>query len=333
MSEFANKTVLVTGATGLIGSHLVDKLMSYGDVKVIALSRSVSKLQEIFSNYLDCKRFTIVAQDASVPFVVIKEKLDYIFHAAGPMEGKIIADFPVDVIKPNIYGTINCLEHLRKQGCGRLVLFSSVTVYSNNLEVDKCVSEDDTDVTEKLSGGGAAYSQSKRMTEVIAKAYSKQYSTDYVACRFSTVYGNTYFKPDTAFFEFLKKATSHENIIMNGSGMGRRDNIYIDDAIEGLLTVSLKGINSTEYNISSNGDLGNYAAVDEIAQKICDIENTIVGKNLINLSYKNGNNGERRPGLRLDNTKLKELGWDIHVGIEEGLARSLKLYKRDIGNT
>ena len=205
---YENKTVLITGATGLIGSHIVDRLMELDNVRVIALSRNEEKLEIGFSKYLNDPRFRIIVGNIQEN-LEIDEKVDYIFHAASPMESKVIKNKPLDVINPNILGTINCLELLRKQKeekgiSGRMILFSSVTVYGNVTNNDIVVSEENTNVTEKLENLSAPYSQSKRMAEVIALAYYRQLEIDVVICRFSTVYGYTRFIPDTAFFEFIK---------------------------------------------------------------------------------------------------------------------------------
>ena len=156
MKGFSLKTVLVTGATGLIGSHLVDALMVMGDVRVIALSRSERKLKEGFKEYINHDRFSYVAVNAIEDFGRdISGEIDYIFHAASPMERKLVETNPVEVIMPNLHGTINCINLLLRQKeltgkTGRLVLFSSVTVYANDTDRDKAVLEDETNITEYL---------------------------------------------------------------------------------------------------------------------------------------------------------------------------------------
>lgn len=322
MNTYSRKTVLITGATGLIGNNLVDTFMHKGDVRVIALSRNYNKLMAEFGEYLENPMFKIIAQDISVP-LVIEEPIDYIFHAAGSMEGKVIKNCPVDVIKPNILGTINCLEFLKKQKednglSGRMILFSSVTVYANNKSEDLTVTEEDTGVTENLDSVSAPYSQSKRMIEVITTAYARQYGIDAVIGRFSTVYGPTRIVPDTAFFEFIKKGIIGEDITMNASGLPRRDNIFIDDAIKGLLIVAEKGLTGEAYNISSNGEMENYAAVDEIAKEVARVSDKD-----IKVLFKTYSTGTRKAGMKLDNAKLKKLGWKTETSLEQGIKKTL----------
>lgn len=335
MKSFSGKTVLVTGATGLIGSHIVDALMQMGDVHVIALSRSKEKLEKGFAEYIENPNFQYAAQDVTVPLQNSDWVIDYIFHAAGPMEGDVIANFPVNVIEPNIIGTKNCLDFLIQQNesskvSGRLILFSSVTVYGNNSGKDIRVTEADTDVTEALISRSAPYSQSKRMSEVIALAYAKQYGCDVVIARFSTVYGNTRYIPNTAFFEFIKKAALGENIFLSGSGFARRDNIYIDDAIKAVLLLADKGQAGEAYNISSGAEMGNFLAVDEIADTILKIANKMYGRfneDAAEVIHKEGASNDRKAGLILDHAKLKALGWTLETSFEQGVVRTIEKYK------
>lgn len=325
-----NKTILLTGATGLIGSNLVDKLMNVDDIHIIAVGRNKKKLVNTFVKHLDDKKLTIMVHDMSKSLPIFDEDIDIIYHAAGPMEGNIIRNYPVDVILPNLNGIISCLDVLKKQRetggkNGRLVVFSSVTVYNNITNRDIEVSEEDTNISECLDSVSISYSESKRMSEVIADSYARQYGLDVVKARFSTVYGFTKNIPNTAFYEFIKKGISGEDIVLNSNGSKKRDNIFIEDAINGLIVITEKGIGGESYNISSNGELNNYASVDEIAAQIIKISNANFGYN-IKLNIKE-NKEKRSVGLKLDNSKLKSLGWKITTSLENGILKTMKSYK------
>ena len=332
MSSFNKKRILITGATGLIGNNLVHKLMKFNDIHVVAVSRSKKKLQKCFSIYHDDPKFSFIPHDVSLPFNFLTDPVDYIFHAASPQENKVICESPVDVINANIFGTVNCIDILRKQELnqevkGRLILFSSVTIYGNNTNKNLVVKESDNSVTDLIESNGAPYSQSKRMSEVISIAYARQYGIDVVISRLSTVYGDTTIKTDTAFFEFINKAVLGKDIQIRNSTLPRRDNIYLDDAISGLLTIALKGNTSEAYNVSSNGELENFLAVDEIASIIADKVNKLPSNSRpINVIYSDFFKGKRKPGVILDNSKLKELGWVLKTSFNEGIAKTLDSY-------
>lgn len=333
MLTFSNKTVLVTGAAGLIGSHIVDALMAMGDVKVIALSRTGEKLERGFAEYLGNPNFSRIARDVCEP-IDLPCAVDFIFHAASLVGGRPTAERPMDAINPNLLGTRNCLDLLLRQReavgiNGRLVLFSSVTIYGNTGQSDITVTEDDTNVTERLDTASAPYSQSKRMAEVIALAYCRQFGADVVIARPSTVYGPARYASGTVFYDFIDRAFAGEDIIINNPAAARRDNIYIDDAVSALLCVCQKGVSGQAYNVSSNGEKGNFAAVDEIARQIAASVNALsAAPREVSVRYGETRASKRSAGVKLDNAKLKALGWELKVSMEEGVKRTVSARKQ-----
>jgi len=333
--------VVVTGATGLIGSKLVLKLMDFPDVNVIAVSRSEYKLKRLFDKYSNQSRFHYFAQDLSVPFDFdeITEKkfagnIDFIYHAASPISAETIRKFPSDVIKSNLFSTINFLEYSLSQKTKynkkcKIILFSSVTAYGNNYVSDCSLAEDCTDITETLDCANAPYSESKRMLEVLAKSYVRQYDIDAIIVRPAFVYGDTFFPPQTALYSFIDAVCHNKDIQLNKSGLSRRDNIHVDDVVSALLLLAQKGISGESYNVSSNGDLGNYAAIDEIAEMIAKINNEKYSSNT-KVIYSEDKTSSRKPGIMLNSDKLKGLGWKLTKSLEEGIVEMLEMqYKRN----
>lgn len=326
LSCFENKVVLVTGATGLIGSHLIEKLLSISGIRILALGRSKKKLESTFAPINNADIITYVEHEISIPLPNIGN-VDYIFHAASPISGKIISTSPLDVINSNLNGTINCFEYLRAQGHGKMILFSSVTVYSNSSEIH-VASEYMTNYAGYLDASNAPYAESKRMIEVIANAYHKQYGVDMLIARFSTVYGYSKNIPDSAFYEFIFKALKGEAITINHSGIPRRDNIYVEDAVNALLHLCQLGINGDVFNISSNGNGGNYASIDEIAKLIADSVNKLKKSNSVRVVYSEAVK-DRPEGLKLSNEKIKSTGWNLTTSLEGGILETIKKYLAD----
>jgi nucleoside-diphosphate-sugar epimerase len=325
MRTFEGKNILVTGSTGLIGSNLVDRLMGMSPAKMIVTGRNIGKLESTFAEYISRSDFEIVQHDAAEPLPTTIKDIDFIFHAAGPMERDIVMKRPVDVVLPNILGTVNMLRFLQNQDRaagrkGRMIVFSSVTVYNNPGIDDYDALEDDTAHAIPLDVPTACYAESKRMSEVIARSYVKQYGVDAVIARFSTVYGPTKNIPDTAFYEFIRKSVAGEDIVINSPAAPRRDNIYVDDAIDGLMCIALLGEIGEAYNISSGGDLGNYAAIDEIARMAA----SVAGKGS-QVNYKM-NEGMKKGGMTLNNSKLKSLGWTPRYSLEQRIAETIKIF-------
>lgn len=324
LEKFKNTTILVTGATGLIGSHIVTKLLTIEGTRVIALGRSKSKLVSTFEDDKCVGSLVCMEHDIASPLPKDLGHVDFIFHAASPISGEIIKTRPLDVINSNLSGTINCLEYLKQQGSGKMIVFSSATVYSVD-EPSHVAKEENTGVADCIDAPNAPYSESKRMIEVIANAYHKQYQVDVLIARFSYVYGYSKNAAKTAFYEFINKALSSENIVMNKSGLSRRDNIYVEDAVGGLLHLCEQGFSGDVFNVSSNGDMGNYAAVDEMAQIIAMNANKLLNDAHVKVEFKEENH-ERKEGLRLSNEKIKSTGWAISTSIEEGIYKTMKAY-------
>lgn len=327
MSYFDNKSILITGATGLICSNLADRILGSSNAKVFLLGRNEEKLRNRFS-YASDERVEFIVQDASLP-IEIDADIDIIYHGAGPIDKQTIISNPVDVIMPNIVGLLNCLKIALRQNdkekkC-RLVVFSSATVYGDRGK-DAIFSELDDFCPVSIYSDNACYFEAKRMSEVIALSFAKQYSLDVVIARFSYVYGYTEFVPNTAFYQFISRLFQGNDITMNNSGLGRRDNIFINDVINGLFVITGKGLSGEIYNISSNGDMGNYAAIDEIAETMVKVFNRKNGSSDLKVVYANGRSDNRLNGISLDNSKLKELGWNIETSLEDGIESIISSY-------
>lgn len=326
-NRFSGKTVLVTGATGLIGEYLCKKIFDEGG-RVIALSRNEDKLYKCFGKIIDSAEFKYIVQDVSV-YSDIKEPVDVIFHAAGPIASNIIKNKPVDVISPNIIGTNNLLNLLKYQKekygvSGKIVLCSSATVYANASDENIKVTEEDTLLTYGLSAYNTPYSESKRMMEVMADAYNRQHNIDIAIGRLSYVYGPATYKADTALYEFIGKVLQSTDIVVNNPSMEKRDWIYVDDAIEGLMLLALQSSDDKVFNISSGGEGNNFIAVDEIAdiaikiyRKICPNLKQIP-KIIFNNKYE-----KKKPGIILDNSKIKKLGFKVKYDITAGVKKTM----------
>lgn len=324
------KTVLITGATGLLGSNLAKECLDRR-ARVIALGRSEEKFKRCFAEYYGTGAIVFVATDISDMDLRLNEPVNYIFHAAGSIEFSTIVNRPMDIIAPNVMGTISCLNLLRAQeqggNHGRLVYFSSEAVYGKD-GTDRTVSEDDTGYTDSIQMARTPYSHSKRMAEVIVNGYVKQYDVDAVNVRLSWIYGNAKYRPKQALFDFIQQVLEGKDIIIRNPNTPRRDNLYMADAMSALLLVAKKGISGEAYNISSNGDKGNYAGADEIAEVIVDIINKKYGKNS-KVIYE-FQPSKREGGVKMDNSKLKRLGWDVSVSLYEGMSKLIEEIKNSV---
>lgn len=325
--------IVVTGATGLIGSALVKELIKNPKNHVVVLGRTKEKIESVFKEDLYQENFDYACADFTSFFDFktlisrkFQEPVDAIYHAAGPIASDIIKFSPLSVITPNINGLqIICNYIVKTNKDCKLIVFSSATVYGNITNSDIFVNEKETSVAESLDGLNCAYSESKRMAEIITKSYVAQYGLKAVIVRPSYVYGMTNFNPNTAFYSFIDKIRKNENIVLNQSGLGRRDNVFIEDIVNGLLICLEKGICGETYNISSGGDGNNFVAIDEIAEEMVSIAREKYNKS-IEVVYKEDKNIPRLPGIKLDNAKLKGIGWNVINTLQKGLEKTLEFY-------
>lgn len=326
MKTLDGKLVMVVGATGFIGHHLVDVLLD-NKSSVIAYGRSYEKLRESFSDKVCDNSLWLCAGDLTESFPKGFRDIDYIFYAAGSISGKTIREKPVDIIDANLVGLKRCLEYLRQQGKGRLIILSSATVYGEVIK-DIVVSENDTSGCEELHNATIAYSESKRMAEVMATSYSKQYGVDVVIARLSYVYGYAEPMPNTAFFSFIKSAIADSDIEIHNMGLPCRDNIFVEDAVRGLICIATEGKKQEAYNVSSNGEKNNYKAMDEIADIISDVAKKNGIGSIAVIKCENNQAKTRSPGMKMNNNKLKSLGWEVTTDIYEGIEDTLISYAR-----
>jgi nucleoside-diphosphate-sugar epimerase len=325
-----DNTILITGATGLIGSNLAFTLLKKNN-RVIALSRNEKKIKSVFAEYLNDDIFDFIVADVGENFnynIVRNNKwkspIDVVFHAASSIDMNTITQFPVNIIKPNLYATERILEGLVAQRNetginARAVVFSSGTVYGNPCtDKDILLGEANTNFSISLNSPNAPYVESKRMAEVLTNAYVTQYNVDAVIVRPSYVYGSSMYMPGCAFTEFIENVIYGHDIVINNSGFSKRDNIFIDDVISALLIILNKANAGEAYNISSMGELGNYAAIDEIAEIICKINN-----NKTHIKYKIKQEHQRKPGIIFCHSKLKNLGWKLETYLTDGIQKTL----------
>lgn len=322
--------ILVTGATGLIGYHLVNYLIKADTTTVYAAGRDLSRLKYTFAEILNRPNLCLCEYSKTLSHLDNIGHIDYIYHLAGPTSPDDIKNRPVDVIQPNVIGLNAILDYAAREkrngyNC-RVIVSSSVTIYPNNTNDDIVVSEEDSYCNSKAGDTALCYSESKRFAEMIVHSYQKQYGVDAIIVRIGYVYGYTKNIPHTTLYDFMNSAIRGEKIEIWNASLPRRDNIYIDDVIRGLIKAAMYAQSGEVINISSNGEKGNFASLDEMASIIYEAvyadKNEIATKLIIPEILK------RKPGVCADNSKLQQYGWVLEYSLEDGIKKMI----RDIRN-
>ena len=230
-----NKSILVTGGAGFIGSHLVDHLLAEGGWQVTV----VDDFNDFYSpeikhaniaGHLGSPNYRIVdadIRDSSTMAALFAEyKFDVIVHLAARAGVRPSLAEPKLYAETNINGTLNLLELAREYNIKQFVFGSSSSVYGINAKVP--FAEDD-----RIHQPISPYASTKAAGELLCHAYSHLYDIRIVALRFFTVYGARQ-RPDLAIHKFSKLITEGTPIQVFGDGTSRRDYTYIDDIIQGV---------------------------------------------------------------------------------------------------
>lgn len=249
------RTILVTGATGLIGSLLVKTLLyradRFGtDLTVIAQVRSRSKAEQVFSRQKDFWGGRLVFLEADVLTPYAKDvRADFIVHAASSTASKDFVERPVDVIETTLQGTRNILELARRSEAQSTVYLSSMEVYGKLPH--ELVKEKDSGWLDPLAVR-SSYPQSKRMAEGLCAAYAIQYGVHVSTARLTLTFGAGVQPSDNRVFaQFARSAMQKKDIVLFTTGQTKRDYLYTADAVRAILSILLLGGRGEAYNISN----------------------------------------------------------------------------------
>lgn len=243
--ELKNKTVLVTGSAGFIGSHLVrqllktrlpitiigiDNMNAYYDVSL--KDWRLSEIEKCLGECPDARyRFYRgdLADKMLIEQIFAEHKPDIVVNLAAQAGVRYSITNPDAYIHSNIIGFYNILEACRSNPVEHLVYASSSSVYGSNKEIPYRT-EDKADEPVSL------YAATKKSNELMAHAYSKLYNIPATGLRFFTVYGPAG-RPDMAYFSFTDKLLKGQSIQIFNYGNCKRDFTYIDDIVEGIIRV------------------------------------------------------------------------------------------------
>lgn len=320
------KTIMVTGASGMIGTFLIDVLMyrnaDYNNnITVFAMSRNKSKLKQRFGYYSDSEHFRMVEHDVTKE-ITLTDRFDYIIHAASNTHPVEYANDPIGTITTNVFGTYNLLEYAAKGNGCKVVLLSSVEIYGENYsDVDR-FSEKDCGYID-CNTLRAGYPESKRLSEAMLQAYRTQKNINALSVRLCRTYGPTVEKDDSkALTQFIRKAVNGEDIVLKSDGKQLYSYIYVADAVSAVLYAMLKGTDGEAYNVA---DTGSDITLKELAESLAEQAGSRVLFELPDNNEKKGYSTATKALLEAE--KLRQLGWQARYTIGEGLERTIAILR------
>ena len=279
--DLSQKTILVTGAAGFIGSNLVKELYNrFSGVKVIGFD-SVNDYYDVnlkeyrLTELKNFKNFTFIkgniADKTLVEKVFEEYKPEIVVNLAAQAGVRYSITNPDAYLESNLIGFFNILEACRHNKVEHLVYASSSSVYGMNKKIPYSTED-------KVDNPVSLYAATKKSNELMAHAYSKLYDIPSTGLRFFTVYGPAG-RPDMAYFGFTNKLIKGEKIQIFNYGNCKRDFTYIDDIVTGVVNVMEKtpdrnenGVRYKVYNIGNNKPENLLDFVDILQQELIRAE-------------------------------------------------------------
>ena len=313
--KLVGKTLLVTGASGLIGGAVVD-IVSAGcpGCRIIAGGRNVARMQKRFPNVEIWQQDLSNVQPEDFP------TFDYAVHAAGAANPALYSKHPVEVITTAFHSLEAMLR--RNSAGGRILFVSSDEVYG---QCDKMlISESDSGYVDCTSAR-SCYPSAKRLCESLCASYVSEYGADIVTVRPSHVYGPYFTDQDNRVYaQFIRNAINGEDIVMKSRGEQMRSWCYSADCASAILTVLLKGETGEAYNIADNNS---EFTIRDLAGMISGICGTSIRMECPPEEESRGYNPVKRSVL--STRKLESLGWrPLETSAREKLASTIFTQKQ-----
>lgn len=324
IEKLKNKSILITGSTGTIGSFLADVLIRFnennnGNMKIYLAGRNVKKLRDYYGIQ---KKLFFLYYDMNKP-IEFNVSVDYIIHAAGNAHPAAFNNNPTITSVENVNSTYGLLEYLRMHNGKRLLYVSSGEVYGIG-DVNKNSFDESYVGYVDILSSRSCYPLSKRMSENICSSYWKQYGIESVVVRPCHTYGPYMTKTDNrAHVQFFNNAINGENIVLKSSGTQMRSYNYVADCVSALLCVLLHGNSGEAYNLANPQSK---LTIAELAKKIGEFGNC-------NVIFEKPNttdvvNQSPIPKQVLNSEKIEKLGWRPAFDLEEGISHTLDILKK-----
>ncbi len=329
-------TVLITGATGLVGSNLVRTFLYLNAVRglgiqIVALIRNREKADQIFGDLRNgspalrqitdrCLTFEICSlTEASAEEICAGRDVDYIFHTAGITASRLMVTKPAETLDAAILGTRTILRLAARKKCRSVVYLSSMEMYGT-CNTDP-VTENDLGYIDPLKVR-SNYPESKRLCENMCVAYLSEYQVPVKIARLAQTFGAGILPTENRVFaQFARSIRRGEDIVLHTKGQSDGNYCYLSDSIEALIIILQKGSSGEAYNVANEAA---HTTIADMASMVC--EKISGGKSgvVFDIPKENVYGYAQDVKMRLSSEKLRSLGWKPEIGLEDAYRRLIR---------
>lgn len=324
------KCILVAGASGLLGSALMELLLyldqeKHLSMKFIVLARSREKLESCFASYADSHIIIRIPHDVKQP-LYIRDRIDYIIQAAGSFHPAAFAAFPIDIMMTNLLGTRTLLDVASlNPGC-RFLLFSSGEVYGQP-NIEREIREDDSGYLNSNTLR-AGYPESKRAAEALCQAYRLEKGVDFMTLRICRTYGwGMDPNGSMSITEFVRCTAQGKPIKLKSSGRQKYSFAHAFDVASAALYLLVKGEDGEAYNVGGETEDMTLLQVAELAGAVGNVPVILEDTQRAEQNQRDGYS--KAEYAVLDTHKLCSLGWRSLVPLKKGLKETIAVMREN----
>ena len=328
--KLQDTAIVISGATGLIGSCLIDSIMLVNQTRklnctVFAVCRNRERAIERFHAHSSNPLLHTVGGDINELSTIAElPACDYVLHLASNTHPVAYATDPIGTVMTNILGTRNMLEFAADKA-SRFLFASSNEIYGENRGDCELFKETDLGYID-CNTLRAGYPESKRCGESLCQAYRVQRGVNAVVARLTRSFGPTLLSSDTkALSQFLRNGIAGEDIVLKSEGMQYYSYTYAADAVTGLLAALLQGKDGEAYNVADETcDI----RLKDLAEMVAEASGTVVRFDLPDETERMG--FSKATKARLDGTKIRRLGWHTQYSLCTAIFRTVQMLRETI---
>lgn len=330
-ASLSGRTLLITGATGLIGSLIVKGIIEYNlnnqehIVRTYAMVRKEKKVLETYSDYF---KTIEAAEKLGIKFIFqdicekvkLETQCDFVIHTANATGSQYFMTNPVEVIDSIYTGSKNVLDFARRAKVKGVVYLSSMEVFGK-INSDTILHEENLGYID-IQNIRSCYSEGKRMVECMCKCYAEEYGVNVKVARLAQTFGAGVLSTENRVFaQFARSAVKGDDIILHTSGESMGNYCYTTDAIHAIFMLLTEGENGEVYTIVNENMT---MEIREMAKLVANLISNGRSKVLFDIPENNVYGYAPETKMRLSGEKIRKLGWKPVVGVQEAYIRMVQ---------